>query len=324
MAETENISKMAELLAKALFKELKWNQEDPLNTNFTCVSAESHGKKTHPTDVVYWYKDPYKGSKVYVLCDLKSYARGSITADTIKGSITNLALSVDCAKVSDEWRRRFITGAENIDLVGMLFIFNHDKGWDAEFPTFLGKMFDEYPRIPSGVKLYILGPQDIWYLNNIVFDIKALRGDGELPALSDCSFLYPDLSRSKVVQEDWGCAATLECLKAPWQIIKYRKDDSSLHLLIYYRGTGDTVQEFIYLIDKLVHFQWVAMCATIRLRAPYASQNAAATFSLAVKEYAAPLDGAVSISEKLKKLRLETIQQVIPNFSEIEIGMEVR
>lgn len=323
MAETQNISTMAERLAQAMFKELKWNQEDPLNTNFGCVT-ESHAKKTHPADIVYWYKDPYKGTRVYVLCDLKSYARGSITADTVKGGVTNLALSVECAKVSDEWRKRFITGSDNTDLVGMLFVFNHDKGWDAEFPAFLGKMFDEYPRIPSGVKLYILGPQDIWYLNNIVYDIKTLRGDAELPSIADCSFLYPDLSRSKVVLDDWGCAATLECLKAPWQIIKYRKDDSSLHLLVYYRGTGDTVQEFVYLIDKLVHFQWVAMCATIRLRAPYASQNAAATFALAIKEYAEPLVGSQPISEKLKKLRLESISQVIPNFSEVEIGMEAR
>jgi hypothetical protein len=127
-----------------------------------------------------------------------------------------------------------------------------------------------------------------------------------------------------VVLDDWGCPATLECLKAPWQIVKYRKEDSSLHLLIYYRGVGDTVQEFIYLIDKLVHFQWVAMCATIRLRAPYASQNAAATFGLAIKEYAEPLVGSQPITEKLKKLRLESIPQVTPNFSEIEIGMEAR
>jgi hypothetical protein len=323
MSETQNISTMAERLAQAMFKELKWNQETPLNTNYQCIT-ESHKKKKHPSDVVYWYKDPYTGNKIYVLCDLKSYSRGSITADTIKGSITNLALSVECAKVSDEFRKRFITGSENIDLVGMLFIFNHDKGWDAEFPSFLGKMFDEYPKIPSGVKLYILGPQDIWYLNNIIYDIKTLRGDEELPATSDCSFLYPDLSRSKVVLDDWGCAATLECLKSPWQIIKYRQKDSSIHLLIYYRGSGDTVQEFIYLIDKLVHFQWVAMCNSIRLRAPYASQNAAATFSLAIQEYAKPLAGSRSISEKLEKLRLESIHQVTPNFSEIEIGMEPR
>ena len=100
--------------------------------------------------------------------------------------------------------------------------------------------------------------------------------------------------------------------------------DGGIHLLIYYRGTGDTVQEFIYLIDKLVHFQWVAMCVTIRLRAPYASQNAAATFALAVREYAEPLGESTKDSEKLKKIRLETIHTVNPNFSEIEIGMDAR
>jgi hypothetical protein len=324
MAETENISKMAGLLASAIFKELKWQQELPLNNNYCCVLPDAHGKKTHPADVVYWYKDPYEGSRVYVLTDLKSYARGSITADTVKKGVTNLALSVECAKISDEWRKRFIFGADNTDLVGMLFIFNHDQGWDAEFPAFLGKMFDEYPMIPSGVRLYIFGPQDIWYLNNIIFDMKVLRGDGELPQIDDCSFLYPDLSRSKVVQEDWGCAATLECLKAPWQIVKYRMSDGGIHLLIYYRGAGDSVQEFIYLIDKLVYFQWVAMCATIRLRAPYASQNAAATFALAVKEYANPLGESTKVSDKLKKIRLEAISKVAPNFSEIEIGMDAR
>jgi hypothetical protein len=324
MAETENIAKMAEMLSSSIFKELKWQQAGPLNTNYDCVSSESHEKRTHPADVVYWYKDPYKGSRVYVLTDLKSYAHRSIAVDAIKGSITNLALSVECAKISAEWRQRFISGSDNTDLVGMLFIFNHDNAWDTQFPVFLHKMIDEYPKIPSGVRLYIFGPQDILYLNNIITDMKVLRGDSVLPQLSDCSFLYPDLSRLKVVPDDWECAATLDCLKAPWQIIKYRKNDGSIHLLIYYRGTGETVQEFIYLIDKLVHFQWVAMCATIRLRAPYASQNAASTFEHAVKEYADPLGNSTKDSEKLKKIRLETISTVTPNFSEIEIGMVTR
>jgi hypothetical protein len=154
--------------------------------------------------------------------------------------------------------------------------------------------------------------------------MKVLRGDQELPKAKDCSFLYPDLSRTKVVQEDWNCPATLECIKAPWQIVKYRNEDSSLHLLIYYRGTGETVQEFVYLIDSLVHFQWVATHATIRLRAPYVSENAAAKFSIAIQEYLAPLGPDATIAIKLSKLKLETINQVIPNFSRIEIGMEAR
>jgi hypothetical protein len=324
MSETENISKMAEILAKDIFKELKWQRERPINTNYPCINIESHAKKTHPSDIVFSYIEPYTGHRLYVQLDLKSYARSTIKADSIAASISSLAIAVECATISDEWKKLYVSGTNSIDVIGLLFIFNHDGGFDSQFDSFLENVAHKNPRIPSGVKVFVIGPQDIWYLNNIIMDMKVLRGDRELPPLDSCTYYYPD-SRSRVVRDDWNCAATIECLKGPWQILKYRESRGGFSLLIYYRGNGDTVQEFVYLIDKLVHFQLVANAESIRLRAPYASQNAAATFAIAVKTYLGALyQEGDSLKHKLEKLKLETMQKCTPNFSQIEIGMEAR
>ena len=40
------------------------------NINWPCENQEKHEVKTHPSDVVFWYEEPYSQSRTYVNCDL--------------------------------------------------------------------------------------------------------------------------------------------------------------------------------------------------------------------------------------------------------------
>lgn len=82
MAETVNISKMAELLSKEIFSAFGWQSKGLKNYSWPCVLPEQHHKKRikklHPTDVVFRYFDPYTNQTTYVIFDLKSYSKGTL------------------------------------------------------------------------------------------------------------------------------------------------------------------------------------------------------------------------------------------------------
>ena len=73
------------------------------NINWPCENQEKHEVKTHPSDVVFWYDEPYSQSRTYVNCDLKSYAKGSITAASVREAIESLAKTLSCAEVGQEF-----------------------------------------------------------------------------------------------------------------------------------------------------------------------------------------------------------------------------
>lgn len=89
--ETINKAKMAEKLSKEIFAEFLWQKMDPTNLNWPCEDETSHKVKTHPSDVVFHYEEPYKQARTYVNCDLKSYGKGSITVGSIRSAIESLA-----------------------------------------------------------------------------------------------------------------------------------------------------------------------------------------------------------------------------------------
>lgn len=324
MSETANISRMADILADEILLEFRWRKEGAPNVNYKC-QMPAHGKKTHPADVVFSYRDPYDEIRHYIQLDLKSYTDSSITVGNISEAVISLGKAVDCTETNRMWKKHFHDEADNFDVAGLLFVFNHDNTYDANFGSILKKLAKEQPSIPSGSRVHIFSPEDVWYLNNIVTDMHVLRGKRVLPESKDCGFYYPDLSRTKVVMDDWGSAATIECLQGAWQMVKYKDDTGGISLLIYYRGKGSTTDEFVFLIDMLVHYQLIANMTTIQIRAPFADKESPAVFENAVKQYIEPLrDRGISNVSKIENLKLKMIQRVTPNFSEIEIGLNQR
>jgi hypothetical protein len=108
MAETIHIAEMAEKLSKEIFSEFLWQRTGPTNQNWPCEEQEAHGKKTHPSDVVFFYDNPYSLSRTYVNCDLKSYASGSIKAAAIREAMESLAQALNCAEKSKEWQKLYL------------------------------------------------------------------------------------------------------------------------------------------------------------------------------------------------------------------------
>src|SRR5437763_1617077 len=140
MAETANIAKMAEQLSKQLFNEFLWRPIGSTNQNWPCEESERHKAATHPSDVVFFYDNPYAVSRTYVNCDLKSYKASSIKAAAISSAMESLANTLHCAEKSPEFQHQFTHEHVNTEICGLLFVYNHDGEYDKNFRLSLSEM----------------------------------------------------------------------------------------------------------------------------------------------------------------------------------------
>ncbi|RYZ80706.1 MAG: hypothetical protein EOP04_25375, partial [Proteobacteria bacterium] len=167
MAETANIAKMAEKLSDEIFGEFLWTKVGPTNQNWPCEDPSRHKVKTHPSDVVFFYDEPYSVSRTYINCDLKSYAANSISPINVRGAVESLAKQIACAETSDEWRRLYVHENVTSEVAGLLFVYNHDGGYDKDFQAKLETVKSEKLDLPKGTKLVVMGPADIFWLDNV-------------------------------------------------------------------------------------------------------------------------------------------------------------
>jgi hypothetical protein len=325
MAETINIAKMAEKLSKGIFNEFLWGRMEFTNINWPCESQEKHEVKTHPSDVVFWYDDPYSQSRTYVNCDLKSYAKGSITAGAIREAIESLAKALSCAEVSKEFNDTYIHQNVSPNIQGMLFVYNHDKEYDKDFSKILGKIKSEDLDIPKGSKIVVFGPEDIFWLNNVHHEIIHLRGGaGILPERDFCKFFYPPLIRKKNVQPDHAKAATLEMLTAPWIILSYAhpKKKNQKGFVVFMRKRGHTVDEFLYLIEYLNHHHVIESGHEVTIRILDPHPNAAPNFSKAKDQYTAEYEGGEEFKQILDAIDFGKLENVRTDFCDKELSRQ--
>lgn len=258
LAETATIAQIAEKLSNEMFGEFLWTKIGPVNQDWACEN-DQHPSKTHPTDVVFFYDEPYSKRRTYLQCDLKSYAKDSITHNQIKKAMISLANQVSCAEISAEWQNLYTTGDSSYDVCGLLFVYNHDGEFDRDF----SKIFDQIKwddiDVPKNARLYLIGPDDILWLDNVRLEIKQMRGStgaGSLPPREHCSFYYPQLSRKPNIQNSDARAATMEMLKSPWITLRYQgPSDREERYVVFVRRAASTPEEYEYLIDYLRHFQ---------------------------------------------------------------------
>jgi hypothetical protein len=323
MAETVNISRIAEYISKNLFLELGWEQEGPANINWACED-KSHNKKTHPSDIVFSYQEPYDAIRTYINCDLKSYARDSLTNSTLLGALQSLIMSVNCAQKSKEWQNNYLRGDDTPNIVGLLFIYNHDGLYDKNFMNIFNSALIEKVNIPKNTKIFILSPDEICALSTIVNDIQTSRGKNELPQNDLCSFFYPDRI-SRVARKEWKLPATLETIKSSFLVMKHKSCSSISNyngVTIYYKRNGSNVEEFIYLVDYLFHWQMISEDISIKIKLTNPSTAAPAVFNRAIKDYVGRYNITKELSERLKDIKLETIKTIVTTFNETEIGMD--
>jgi hypothetical protein len=321
MSETSNIAKMAELLSSELFGEFLWKRSGPINENWACV-VESHERSTHSSDVVFYYDEPYEPVRTYVTCDLKSYSAETISTAQIYGAVKSLALSLGCAEQSEEWRKKYLHDGVSASIVGLLFVYNHDGAYDRNFrEMFRSVKFDDIP-VPRGSRLFVIGPDEVQWLDNVHYEINHLRGRNVIPDPEHCRFFYPQLVQKKNLRIETARAATLEMLSGPWiSLLCEDPQKREKTLLVFYRGRGSVAQEFLYLIDHLMHFQQIAPGINILIRTLDADSTADANFQRAVEEYIAEFGGTGEASSDLRRVEFAPINKVHTSFSTESIGM---
>lgn len=332
MAETSPTEEIGRLIADEIFSKFGWKHCGPYNQNFDCVEQEKHRKtrvKTHPGDVVFRYPDPYQGLDVYLHSDLKSYAKSTLEKSDLKSILRDLAITVECANKSPKWTELYDETDGSHVVHGLLFIYNHDQGYDKDFLAVLQQIGSGVTQLPEGKRLYVIGPERALYLYNVAKDINDLQGQQKLP-FDDCiSFYHPDLENTRIQTQKLG-PATVEMLLSPWQVLRH-KDTSGRDIqhghIIYYAGAGDSVEEFLYLLDYIFTYQLLDDTGTIQVRLPYGRTDAANIFERAKTRYgeeywAVLVNSQQHFQERLKRITCALTAQRLPQFSTVEIGLK--
>jgi hypothetical protein len=326
MAETNSISEIAKKVSDDIFNVFGWERRPPRDRNWDCVT-EKHKKKTHPSDVVFCYEDPVEHSTIFFTTDLKSYAQNTISLDKIKAALKSLAMSVECAAKSAQWRDLYVNPTQNYKVHGLLFLYNHDGGFHEELSTYIKDISSSSIRLRRFVRLLMIGPREINYLITVATDIKCERGDKNLPSAENCSFFYPDLVRVRV-KSNLCKAATIEMLTGPWQILRFERggpDQNRNGFHFYYGGLGETPEEFKYIFDYLFRQQMVHPQEVITIRMARACAAAKLTFENAKEQYAMdffPYVKVEDIKRRLSTINFARINTAIKTFSDLDIGME--
>lgn len=330
MAETAHIAEMAERLSSDLFAEFFWNRSGPTNQNWACEQKEKHALKSHPSDVVFYYDEPYSSKRTYITTDLKSYAKNSITPQKIKDAILSLAKQVSCAEISQEWQSLYAHSGVIHDVCGLLFVYNHDGDYDKEFGPLLDSVKNEQLDLPLNSRLYVLGPDDIFWLDNVKFEIQRMRGvggDGRLPDRQYCSYLFPQLARKANVRNDTARAATMEMLTSPWIILKYREPSRHEYdrYVVFCKRRANGAEDFMYLIDHLRHYQLLTKPHSVTVKTLARDADTSVLFGKAKDQYIDAVLGSnseVELSSVIRSISFQPFSQVVSSFSSVNLGMK--
>jgi hypothetical protein len=334
MGETQNIAKLSETAFGDIFKHFGWTAHPLTNARWKC-EGKGHltptNRKTyaHPTDAVYFYQPPYREERVAVNIDFKSYSKDTLERLDLSNAVQSLARSVECANRSEQFQQMFLDGG-GVEVVGLLFVFNHDNKYEPEkFARLLTGLTREEREIGKLRRLFIMGPADVAYLLAISNDM--LNTHAELLKANrnfESSFFFPHLMEHPVHP---SAALSLEALTGPWQIIKLAgtdddKPDTRYH--IYCRAKGSSVDELEYMIDYMFRYQLVAPHTKIWLRLVDPDPNAATYFDTAKRQYAARSYGTPQMdalmNDQMGTIQYQSVRKLSYLFSEVEAGMKER
>ncbi len=333
VAETANIAEVAKKIMYDVFDVFFWELRPLQDVNFDCkfehhVSEKGKQKLTHPCDVMFCYHDPYLNKVIYLHTDLKSYSKASLKQTKIREALTSLALTLECAAVSDSWRKFLRQDGEIYEVRGLLFVANHDNKAPTDFSVQLGKISKNNIPVAKSQVLHVLGPRQISDLYSVAVDIRlSIQGKQLSPFYR---FFYPDLTLWKrQITDDVRTAATIETLLSPYFILKHEaiKDDAGMLTLrpgslIYYSRQGDTVDEFVYLLDSLLRYQLVNAKEQVRIRVfnRERSSDFKSNFDQAKIKYCHNWGFEGDRAQEIFDITIDSIAQIQPNYVPDEIG----
>jgi|GEM_PF-1171759 len=327
--ERQNISKMANILADEIIDILGWTQCGPLDVNWRCDLPTVHSKKTkgtHATDICWYYDEPYGPNiRTFVHTDLKSYAKGSITKNTLGSAIFTLSTAVHCAESSEQWQTLYgVSNTIRHEVHGLLFIYNHDEGFDKDFRQMLLSVNETRTlSLPARRRIIVAGPEDIEALAILCADLNVWAAKIQLPANGpNFSFFYPERANvKKFSRPSWRQALSIRSITAKIVPVVFReKLESSDYdvFLLYYRGSCNRVEEFTYLLDYLYMRQVPTNSESIEIVILSADD-----VDIAISNYHSCINRYREIyspGSSLDKIKVRLAPRVTPHFSAIEIG----
>ena len=144
-------------------------------------------------------------------------------------------------KKAKEWQKLYLHEHVNPEICGLLFVYNHDGAYDNEFRQMLLDAAPDLTALPKKSKIVVMGPDDIFWLSNVCYEIVRMRGNQLVPPREACQYFYPHLVRRKKVQLDQARAANLEMLTSPWITLSYIRPDQQDRkgYVIFCRSKGD-------------------------------------------------------------------------------------
>jgi hypothetical protein len=331
--ESQNVALMAERASAEIFDVFGWRLVGPRNKNWGCVERERHDRKrsgTHPSDAVFRYDDPWSGKQTYVTSDLKSYAKGTIQQQPIVTALRNLSRSVECAGRSEQFRTLYLDESRQYHVHGMLFVYNHDGGYDDDFTAALEAMNPSQADVAEHNHVGVIGPKRVIYLHSVAKDLlMAQTKKGEIGPDAEWSFHYPNLQKIRFAKT-MSPVANLETLLCPWVVVNYAKLTLGIPTsgyLVYYDGPGNSVHEFQHLLDYLFKYQLATDEMKISIRMALACPEAAALFQKAKENYAhdywpIAMVSPEQVRKRMENIRMAAVTSIVQRFSEVELGME--
>lgn len=327
MAETHNIAKMAEEFAENLAKFTRWKKLGPRDMNWDCVQSH-HEKKTHPTDAVYAYEDPYEGLHTQILFDFKSLSETSITNQSISKALDNMALALDCAVVSDEFKDLYpVPHDADKKVLACLFVYNHDHGYTKTLGSQIASHIkSSWPKLNHNHEIILLDPETLIYLNSIRQDFFAYIGENAINK-EESGFFQPDLQlpyHRRTTSKRYGAPLMLEQATSPFHVLRYNNSGAEEYIL-YSRCKGVSSDDFILLFDYMMTYQLLDGMGKVMIRLPYAQSEAFSNFEKAKREYSDMVTTTDTVAKmlmgRLEAVSLEIIEVVKKNFLETDMGM---
>lgn len=326
MAETKNIDEIAGIISSKIFHELRWSSSDETDINWDCC-MESHltkiqitardkaisesrepKSKTHPTDVVFSYVDPYDDEITqYIQTDLKSYNKTTMENNSaILKTIRSLSQQVECANRSQQWREKFNNDPNGRNIVhGLLFIYNHDNEYDAELLSKISTTAVAGHNLPENSMMAIFDPKLIRFLLSVTEEIDKRRNipvrTGQIneqllqkiPEFEECSFFYPD-KHNKVSTKGVNLPASIEMITSGMLFYSYQhnylRDDEENRVVnkvlnIFWHENVTLKEQFVFILEYIINYQLLNQFDRIFIMTPFASASSA-LLTAAINSYA--------------------------------------
>lgn len=328
MAETINRAQMAEDLSSKVFAEFLWQKTGPMNENYPCERQDVHGAQTHPTDVVFYYDEPYSAVRRYIQCDLKSYGATTIKRQVVKDAVLSLADQVTCAEISETWQKRYVHGSSTFDISGLLFVYNHDNEFHRSFDALVSDIRPEDINLPRKSRLYVLGPEDINWLQRVARELQQMRGEEDeskrLPPRERCAFYYPQLVRNAAVRGERARAATMEMLKSPWIVMEHFDENEARQGFLIFHRRKTSAEGLMYLIDYLRRHEMIESKTRIEIKVQPDDDEASSNLQKAVQEYVSSMTRTnhdTDFAKRLAKIRISHVPEILASYSTTQMGM---